>query len=734
MEDFNKQLIIDKLDNLEKGELTLLVACAYLNHNNKKLFNTNNIFDEFSSFGNKFKKYAKDYDVSTVEKLELLVERFVENNSKNTCTIDGNCFYRAYGNDANSKNYSLTKFGIDTANSLIKKYLDDDFQFDRNKIQHKMKKIKTKTDELTIKDINNLFVNKEYMIPKFQRGYVWSKKQIAELQYSLSMNFPIGSFLAWNKKLDSGKVVNFVIDGQQRTQTMLKIYEKPMFYVNESIFNDFIGSSNGFIYHEVKHVVNKFKKLSLVEMDKFDVVNMKSKLPVETRVKLKKSIIEYSSNITIKNKSTYPSVVIKNADDDNIIKIFELLNTKGTPLTNFEILSAKWSKYEVDLSGNIKWSKIIDAMYSDNVISGVETREGVYTPSEIYCLFLKNSLDSIGAEIFKDKFWASGHKKFEIDKGILTPMLWLFRVWYFHELNLKSPKPKKLSEFNFNDDFDEELGKFIAYKANEDFDDLESKVEILSKVWIDVTKKLPIIDSIKDYKTIVSSLSKNLFISMGAQVFYERLKNPNYEVHDKLQYYFINAILNRDFAQSTDVQLKVDVVNQNYLKGELTLDEIEKTIDRVNEKQRIYTEYKDGFQSTIKFIVSIIYKQLRTQQPKTYQFDHIFTKSALKNLKIKSGIHLIGNCGELESTDNASKGADVNLKDLLKDKMILEHLKKIQDPNERNRVEADYKNKINYIKDFQKYDAESRQKKFDEFTKFRFKIQMELFREQISVE
>lgn len=66
--------------------------------------------------------------------------------------------------------------------------------------------------------------------------------------------------------------------------------------------------------------------------------------------------------------------------------------------------------------------------------------------------------------------------------------------------------------------------------------------------------------------------------------------------------------------------------------------------------------------------------------------------------------------------------------------MILEHLKKIQDPNERNRVEAEYKNKINYIKDFQKYDAESRQKKFDEFTKFRFKIQMELFREQISVE
>ncbi|MFV0493449.1 hypothetical protein [Mycobacterium sp.] len=131
---------------------------------------------------------------------------------------------------------------------------------------------------------------------------------------------------------------------------------------------------------------------------------------------------------------------------------------------------------------------------------------------------------------------------------------------------------------------------------------------------------------------------------MGAQVFYERLKNPNYEVHDKLQYYFINAILNRDFAQSTDVQLKVDVVNQNYLKGELTLDEIERTIDRVNEKQRIYTEYKDGFQSTIKFIVSIIYKQLRTQQPKKYQFDHIFTKSALKDLDIKSGIHLICNC------------------------------------------------------------------------------------------
>ncbi|MFV0493448.1 hypothetical protein [Mycobacterium sp.] len=66
--------------------------------------------------------------------------------------------------------------------------------------------------------------------------------------------------------------------------------------------------------------------------------------------------------------------------------------------------------------------------------------------------------------------------------------------------------------------------------------------------------------------------------------------------------------------------------------------------------------------------------------------------------------------------------------------MIIEHLKKIQNQDLRNQVEAEYKNKINYIKDFEKYDADSRQKKFDEFTKFRFEIQMKLFREQISVE
>ena len=37
----------------------------------------------------------------------------------------------------------------------------------------------------------------EYILPEFQRGYVWTPKQVKEYLTSLYRGYPTGSFLIW---------------------------------------------------------------------------------------------------------------------------------------------------------------------------------------------------------------------------------------------------------------------------------------------------------------------------------------------------------------------------------------------------------------------------------------------------------------------------------------------------------------------------------------------------------
>src|SRR5690606_42096212 len=70
-------------------------------------------------------------------------------------------------------------------------------------------------------------------LPEFQRGYVWTRKQVRNFMSSLYRRHPVGSLLVWNTASDGaparggGKLqpghVKLLLDGQQRITTLYGI-------------------------------------------------------------------------------------------------------------------------------------------------------------------------------------------------------------------------------------------------------------------------------------------------------------------------------------------------------------------------------------------------------------------------------------------------------------------------------------------------------------------------------
>src|SRR5690242_13555078 len=79
-------------------------------------------------------------------------------------------------------------------------------------------------------------LNGDILLPKFQRDFVWEKKQILRLLDSVARGFPIGSVLLWQSRQElrsENRIadlrirlpkpdypVNYLLDGQQRLSTI----------------------------------------------------------------------------------------------------------------------------------------------------------------------------------------------------------------------------------------------------------------------------------------------------------------------------------------------------------------------------------------------------------------------------------------------------------------------------------------------------------------------------------
>src|SRR5215213_7998232 len=76
----------------------------------------------------------------------------------------------------------------------------------------------------------------DILLPRFQRNFVWQRKQMLDLLDSVARNYPIGSMLLWQSRQELANErtiaglpvaqskpdypVNYLLDGQQRLSTI----------------------------------------------------------------------------------------------------------------------------------------------------------------------------------------------------------------------------------------------------------------------------------------------------------------------------------------------------------------------------------------------------------------------------------------------------------------------------------------------------------------------------------
>lgn len=581
--------------------------------------------------------------------------------------------------------------------------------------------LKIKHNEYTLSEIENNYRKGEFKIPKYQRGYVWDSNKRGMLIDSLLKNYPIGSIIIW---YNGG--TKYVLDGQQRTRSLTMIRNYPF---KDMSFETFCSLFTDKFIEEKEIVLTKILK----ELGKLDIEHL-YKSPYDSTSK------DYIKDLVSRDKTTaeilgvnvekvievlneyvgslhkgddikIPSIDIISADEDDAIEIFDRLNSIGIELTRMEKLAARWSSNVIDLD-NENLLSLINNIYLHDGSQEIRDLE-VNTPAEIVWAIFNNSFAN--TKFFKELFTKEEKGTRVLNHSHIDKLLWLIRV-----MVLKYEK-KDITEKTLKDDFvsDTELGAKLKNICDNDVEWLNNAINMMAKSWETLEKQCPILKKEHNDKYIfIASAATNLFVSMATQLFIKFLDNENFEVKNKLQLVMIKETINGSYESSTNKVVKNSIITQEYL-NDVSLHDVENKLNEVNNLQKDEINLKNGFKNIAKLVVSIAFSSYSNNRIDDYDFDHVFPKEWLKNKGLSKGQNSIGNCGLLDLSSNRKKRDNVDIDELLNDKLV--KLKKID--------EAEYKSMINDIVQSRGIDGIEN---FEDYLDFRFKIIAKLFIENIN--
>ncbi|XRG77004.1 DUF262 domain-containing protein [Rossellomorea sp. GAMAL-10_SWC] len=196
-------------------------------------------------------------------------------------------------------------------------------------------------------------------VPKLQRNLVWNDHQKTTFIDTLKKGYPFGSLLFYKKEEND---VMLLVDGLQRTSTMLDCFENPLKYFDQSDIKEEYIELFQFTYPSIekelliKEIVEWLKKRKgFNAADDYDSYSLIENIEIifeakvssqENRKNLKSSLnimldeIKATSDIS----NVVIPVVIYNGEESNLPEIFERVNSKGTKLNKYQIFAATWEK------------------------------------------------------------------------------------------------------------------------------------------------------------------------------------------------------------------------------------------------------------------------------------------------------------------------------------------------------------------------------------------------------
>ncbi len=224
---------------------------------------------------------------------------------------------------------------------------------------------------------------KAFVIPRFQRKFVWNQSQVKLLIDSIARNYPIGSLLLLQEtdavpflasraidadvddySSDVGSPAAtpgcfYVLDGQQRLTSLVRVLlqatPNSRYYFDLHAMNEIDNSARNPSAWIVKHSSNKKLSLGFLPSD-FALDKDKSSVRVqqffldeekpkshEDRAKQFEAAAKVSGYFETIRNFQVPLVIIDRSDSiEAICRIFETINSTGTRLTTFDLAVARY--------------------------------------------------------------------------------------------------------------------------------------------------------------------------------------------------------------------------------------------------------------------------------------------------------------------------------------------------------------------------------------------------------
>lgn len=198
----------------------------------------------------------------------------------------------------------------------------------------------------------------QLVLPEFQRGYVWTPGQVKNYMRSLYRRYPTGHFLIWKtyapqrsrgqSPISENAYSRLILDGQQRLTSVFTLFEgkPPAFYEGETLYFDlyFNLTTEDFEFYQkakmahdplwvaVTPFLTKGINQWLTELDA---------LPTEQRdLYLKFHLAKFNKLDAIRNY-TYNLDEVTDKPLEEIVTIFNLVNSSGTELSNADLALAR---------------------------------------------------------------------------------------------------------------------------------------------------------------------------------------------------------------------------------------------------------------------------------------------------------------------------------------------------------------------------------------------------------
>lgn len=205
----------------------------------------------------------------------------------------------------------------------------------------------------------------DYLIPEFQRGYVWNANQVKGFINSLYKGYPSGSFLIWKTEkpsetrgvVDNHNLVykNLILDGQQRLTTIYTIFKgkTPAWYEGVSLRTDlyFNLETEIFQYYKLREMQGKKEWIHVSDyLINGSLTGFMSRIGEhEEEVRnfyFQPKIMERLTKLGRIESYGYHIQEVQLTEVEEVVQIFNLVNKSGTTLSESDlalaIVSSTW--------------------------------------------------------------------------------------------------------------------------------------------------------------------------------------------------------------------------------------------------------------------------------------------------------------------------------------------------------------------------------------------------------